>query len=548
MRIEVSKLQELLAADIDRADNLSTDLSEQATLLADRGQDVAMGDGEAYRTLRTFLCEVCLPAARVQQDAALTLAADQRRDEALVREHLAWAGAVFDSDAVRERIDARLGLSSMLLEQAEQAGSTALPGARAVRDSLTALSDWYRDEAFELQRRLDEAMTYVFDQSICAASAVCAASADAAAAALRSARFDAASGVWDLSRVDLSWVPTFDETYLRAHNRLVLAHYFELDAAGRPLAVRADAADELSALVNGAFAALLGPGGNEAFPAFINGLTSDQKYLLVWLGAEMSRPVGERSAGVARFFTEHLAIPLSAAVPGGGPAGPHVPLVTDLFSFTGGSGQLYTMDVPGSIQKRAGFSDMTELFGVALGMDIDTRVVAFTYNGKEYRLQKWDGSYAHGALFGGEVRLYVRDAPDRPRDTYRHMSAAEIRSRIDTLTPDELESICATYATVEGDDKPEIELEVLGGDGKSLIDRNAGKTYWNLTLEPSKELKSVEGDDRAYKDELSVRADISLKNNPGLFEAMYNSLNDQEDITVNKTGECGLQIVWEEKR
>lgn len=548
MRIEVSKLQELLAADIDRADNLSTDLSEQATLLADRGQDIAMGDGEAYRTLRTFLCEVCLPAARVQQDAALTLAADQRRDEALVREHLAWAGAVFDSDAVRERIDARLGLSSMLLEQAEQAGSTALPGARAVRDSLTALSDWYRDEAFELQRRLDEAMTYVFDQSIYAASAACAASADAAAAALRSARFDAASGVWDLSRVDLSWAPTFDEAYWRTHNRLVLAHYFELDAAGRPLAVRADAADELSALVNGAFAALLGPGGNEAFPAFINGLTSDQKYLLVWLGAEMSRPVGERSAGVARFFTEHLAIPLSASVPGGGPAGPHVPLVTDLFSFTGGSGQLYTMDVPGSIQKRAGFSDMTELFGVALGMDIDTRVVAFTYNGKEYRLQKWDGSYAHGSLFGGEVGLYVRDAPDRPRDTYRHMSAAEIRSRIDTLTPDELESICATYATVEGDDKPEIELEVLGGDGKSLIDRNAGKTYWNLTLEPSKELKSVEGDDRAYKDELSVRADISLKNNPGLFEAMYNSLNDQEDITVNKTGECGLQIVWEEKR
>lgn len=548
MRIEVSKLQELLAADIDRADNLSTDLSEQATLLADRGQDIAMGDGEAYRTLRTFLCEVCLPAARVQQDAALTLAADQRRDEALVREHLAWAGAVFDSDAVRERIDARLGLSSMLLEQAEQAGSTALPGARAVRDSLTALSDWYRDEASPRQRRLDEAMTYVFDQSIYAASAACAASADAAAAALRSARFDAASGVWDLSRVDLSWAPTFDEAYWRTHNRLVLAHYFELDAAGRPLAVRADAADELSALVNGAFAALLGPGGNEAFPAFINGLTSDQKYLLVWLGAEMSRPVGERSAGVARFFTEHLAIPLSASVPGGGPAGPHVPLVTDLFSFTGGSGQLYTMDVPGSIQKRAGFSDMTELFGVALGMDIDTRVVAFTYNGKEYRLQKWDGSYAHGSLFGGEVGLYVRDAPDRPRDTYRHMSAAEIRSRIDTLTPDELESICATYATVEGDDKPEIELEVLGGDGKSLIDRNAGKTYWNLTLEPSKELKSVEGDDRAYKDELSVRADISLKNNPGLFEAMYNSLNDQEDITVNKTGECGLQIVWEEKR
>lgn len=545
MRIEVSKLQELLAADIDRADNLSTDLSEQATLLADRGQDVAMGDGEAYRTLRTFLCEVCLPAARVQQDAALTLAADQRRAEALVREHLAWAGAVFDSDAVRERIDARLGLSSMLLEQAEQAGSTALPGARAVRESLTALSDWYRDEAFELQRRLDEAVTYVFDQSIYAASAACAASADAAAAALRSARFDAASGVWDLSRVDLSWAPTFDEAYWRVHNRLVLAHYFELDAAGRPLAVRADAADELSALVNGAFAALLGPGGNEAFPAFINGLTSDQKYLLVWLGAEMSRPVGERSAGVARFFTEHLAIPLSASVPGGGPMGPHVPLVTDLFSFTGGSGQLYTMDVPGSIQKRAGFSDMIELFGVALGMDIDTRVVAFTYNGKEYRLQKWDGSYAHGALFGGEVGLYVRDAPDRPRDTYRHMSAAEIRSRIDTLTPDELESICATYATVEGDDKPEIELEVLGGDGKSLIDRNAGRTYWNLTLEPSENLGLDERE--RVKEEVSIRAQLDFRGNPGLGEALYGAVRDQDGIAAKKAGDHGIEITWEEK-
>lgn len=59
------------------------------------------------------------------------------------------------------------------------------------------------------------------------------------------------------------------------------------------------------------------------------------------------------------------------------------------------------------IQRRSGFMDLFDDLGGLLGMDLDTKVVNYSYEGVNYRLQFWKGSYGFGNAYGGEIGLYT---------------------------------------------------------------------------------------------------------------------------------------------
>lgn len=65
-----------------------------------------------------------------------------------------------------------------------------------------------------------------------------------------------------------------------------------------------------------------------------------------------------------------------------------------------------------SAQSWFGFGDIYDEAGPLLGMDLDTEVVQFSHNGKEYRFQVWKGTYGGGAMVGGEQGWYVYNPKD----------------------------------------------------------------------------------------------------------------------------------------
>ncbi|OJG98869.1 hypothetical protein RV18_GL002731 [Enterococcus termitis] len=70
-----------------------------------------------------------------------------------------------------------------------------------------------------------------------------------------------------------------------------------------------------------------------------------------------------------------------------------------------------------SLQSLFGFADIYDEAGPLLGMDLDTEVIQFFHNGKEYRFQVWKGTYGGGTMVGGEQGWYVYN----PNDVVQNM-------------------------------------------------------------------------------------------------------------------------------
>lgn len=70
-----------------------------------------------------------------------------------------------------------------------------------------------------------------------------------------------------------------------------------------------------------------------------------------------------------------------------------------------------------SLQSLFGFGDIYDEAGPLLGMDLDTEVIQFFHNGKEYRFQVWKGTYGGGTMVGGEQGWYVYN----PNDTVQNV-------------------------------------------------------------------------------------------------------------------------------
>ena len=332
-------------------------------------------------------------------------------------------------------------------------------------------------------------MRYLGDGGIYAATEGCLGTVNASKRALSSARVDAVAGVWNMAGVDLSWVPAFDAAYWERRNRLLLLQFVTLDADGQITGFKPEAFPKLVELMAGLVGAIQSnePG---AFPDYMNGLSPDEQYVLIWLGTVipdilygigvdrargMTATEGNPASGVITMLQLFTELCEQTGLPNP---------MKDLLSFTADGGQFHNNNVRGSIQQKAGYSDFIELWGPALGMDLDTTVTTFVHDGREYRLQSWGGTYGYGATYGGEIGLYSREAPKSGEDAYKSMSVRDMKANIKTLTTTQVNSICRTYDTVEGKDQPEIVMTVLSSVGDKPLVQMAGKTYWSYTVRP----------------------------------------------------------------
>lgn len=540
MRVEPFRLASLIEDELGAVGDASGELASLEGAISEVSSRIDYGDSEAYRSYRRYLRDV-----RLQHDYLLALRCDLRADLSRVTGELSWGDTVVDSEVLRARIAARRDA----IRRLGSVSDDLTPFVPLAALAVDALADAYRDEVYRLQDRLDRLEAYGRDASLYGVSSSYAGALGASARAMGSVVKDPATGAYDLSGVDLSWVPAYDEEYWRRHNALVLERWFILDEDGNYVGVRPEAAEEALGLFLGGVEALTQP---NRFSEFIDALSPDEKYLLILTMANLAPEVYERSVEAAYSVGAGNARDLLGVMEqvedgrwgelglGAIPALGLYLFLSQVLSFRFDGGIMYSDNVEGSIQERAGYSDLVDLCAPVLGMDIDSEVVTFVYDGKEYRLQKWDGSYGAGLGYGGEVGLYCRDLPDSDVEAYHPMEPEEIRENLDTLTSAQVESICATYDTVDGDDQPGIEISVTNPmsevDG---IRRNAGNTYWNYTA------TVVPDESGEYtKDNLYVWSRLDCSANPGLCDAAEEALLNA-GIPTERSGDT-LAVTWRE--
>lgn len=134
-------------------------------------------------------------------------------------------------------------------------------------------------------------------------------------------------------------------------------------------------------------------------------------------------------------------------------------------------GDFYTTNTH-SIQSQLGFHDGYDTVGKLLGMDIDDKVMQFSANGVDYRVELWKGGYGAGGAYGGEIGLYTNGAGDRG------------------ALGDALEQIPGYYSSANGDNRIRMTQTIYNkndpsevyftNDGKGADPD--GKHYWNLAI------------------------------------------------------------------
>lgn len=244
MRVEPFRLASLIEDELGAVGDASGELASLEGAISEVSSRIDYGDSEAYRSYRRYLRDVRLLAARLQHDYLLALRRDLRADLSRVTGELSWGDTVVDSEVLRARIAARRDA----IRRLGSVSDDLTPFVPLAALAVDALADAYRDEVYRLQDRLDRLEAYGRDASLYGVSSSYAGALGASARAMGSVVKDPATGAYDLSGVDLSWVPAYDEEYWRRHNALVLERWFVLDEDGNYVGVRPEAAEE--ALLN----------------------------------------------------------------------------------------------------------------------------------------------------------------------------------------------------------------------------------------------------------------------------------------------------------
>ena len=540
MRINLVSTEATLIQNMSHANANNDLLSRAETAIREAATNTAMGQSKSFTTFCNFLEELLVPATLVQHDATLALVGDIQTDMARLAE-LFIMGPLVDTDVLQRIITA----CRQAAERFDQLANAChfSPGTAA---ALRALAAAARAQANLFQHFLDMAMAYLHDGSLYATSTGLLANVRSALNALNAAVINPSTGTWDLSGVDLSWVPDLnDAAYWKQHNQLVLNQYFTFDADGNITGIRPDALGTLSELGGNAIKAITSDDPN-AFPTFMNGLSTDEKYLLIYLGTKLPRPLYQIGCAMAEGASRKLGgniapwgVALFEGVSDFCRAHNLPNPVSVIGSFSADNGQFFSENSSLSIQRKAGYSDFIELWGPALGMDIDTTVTTFTYEGKEYRLQTWNGGYGEGLAYGGEIGLYSRDAPTSSADAYHTMLPHDITQQLATLTSDQINGICETYGTVSGNEQPDITIRGRSDDGSLSLQRDAGQTYWNFTAQPLPDNKIGE------EVHLDIHGDLDFSKDPGLGKATYDALRkDGIDATYDAEHDT-VHVNWQ---
>lgn len=536
MKIDATKTRSQLADDISKANKVADAASVQEQALDDVIADTSAGASEAYDNMHEYLDRLRRPAITLQHDFLVSYIEDMQRDDQCIAEKIeATLGPVVDTDATSSMI---AGMRKQAQAACDTIDSISSFLPEGVISAVHEYADGLQDQAEQLQDNLDVALEYFGDSSIYAQSEGYVGDLGKSQQAIAGISVDPTTGAYDISAADLSWVQERNEEYWRKRNRQTLERYFVLDEEGNIVGIRKGMEDRIHALLDIVRKCLT----EDGMPNEMGKLSPDERYVLTYLLTKLGPQVYEQGEEGAQklvdIFGPDIAkqfIDLMSMANGG-----TIPIVTDKFSFTADDGVMYSIDVDGSVQKRNGFADITEMGGPALGMDLDTHITTFVYNGKEYRIQEWDGTYAFGLAYGGEIGVYCRDAPTSPSRRYEEMDANDIRKNLDTLTPQQTRSLFTAYRPVTGSNVPSVRIIVNTG-GSDHIDRNAGNGYW--TFDSKGVPRQPNGDPKhGYtKEDISVTGTLTFQDE-GLAAAAEAALK-RDGVSVQRNGGT-LNVDW----
>ncbi len=552
MIVRVLELEMKLNGDLQTANHEIDRITRQESVLSDAASDTSIGSSRSLDSLRDYIAQVRRPATTLLRDYLCSYVHDMHVDQQRIALHVIPLGHMINTDLVQGIIDERHRMANRIDELAEASwvDPTVAQGLRYQAAGL-------RNDAGWLQGLLSGLMWYLGDDTIYAATASMWQRLQQSRRALNSVKISTVNGerFFNLTDVDLTWAPVQDKTYWKKRNQISLERYLILDGNGNPIGLRLEMLGRYTELLSLACRCLFSSG----MPKEIDKLTDDEKYVVLWLlstygqdilkleSALMSgaNQLSKRASGkgITQWGIEAFDwaenTPLAIVLG---------PLVTGGLSFTSDGEKFYSIDSTYSVQRRNGFADVTELGGPFLGMDLDTTVTTFVYDGREYRLQTWDGTYGSGSAFGGEIGLYCRDLPDGKKSNYSFMSAEDIRGNIDTLSREQVSSIFTTYNAVPDEDQPDMDVTVHTSGGRE-INNSVDNTYWSFNAADVPLDANGLPDPGYRKQDTSVEGRLDFSKNPGLMEAMEEALRNEDPakgikVSRDPSNQYILHVEW----
>lgn len=189
------------------------------------------------------------------------------------------------------------------------------------------------------------------------------------------------------------------------------------------------------------------------------------------------------------------------------------------FKYRNGSDSYYTVE--DSIQHQWGFCDYIDEMGSTLGMNLDTEITTFAYDGQEFRIQLWKGLYGYDGAVGGEFGIYSRPGWEAKGNPYVEGSKGSEMILYDAV--DEAYQLpvkqTTTYARDRGKTKTFVNDTSTYGDGTH---------YWNLNI------RTEAGIDKST---ISTKFEIDCSSKDyGFQQALYESLLSEPNVTVEQEG------------
>ncbi|WP_455044755.1 DUF4474 domain-containing protein [Lancefieldella rimae] len=538
--------QALIAAiehDLSIAKSIYNKTQDEAKTLEEVAYSDALGTGQAATAFRSLIQEVRLPAVYCIQDAVMEYIEDIRANESAAKEAFRFSGLVVDL----EQMEFLLQLChDRINECAYLKEDTSLdPGVTRAADNtlfnLMQLRSQLDMEIVAIKEYLNNSSLYVMSQAYMTGLAH-------VEECIRNVAYNAQTGTYNLDGVDLSWRPKFDDAWWKKHNRRILEQYFILSKDGEIIGIQSDALPRLLELSMLIPECLFSSG----LPEKVGTLTGAEKYALLVLVYNLAPSIYGVEKGAVHRLTNSSVIgdrvfqqlpwhkELKEILQDLYNHSLRIDLMKSFTSFSFENGRFFTSDSPGSIQHRNGFADVYDKGEQFLGMDLDTYITTFEYNGKEYRIQEWDGSYMAGIGYGGEIAVYSRDMSPNGYRGYHHMANSQVESRLDCLTSQEVESQFIMYKAVRGDQVPKMQVTVhtiysSKDDRRYKIEGEKGDTSWSFNGKARPVDKDGLYPIALDTNQLYVTATVDFKNDIGLAQAAYDALK-KDGINVQLEG------------
>jgi hypothetical protein len=512
----------ILVPVLTKNSNTSQSAAEKAQIQIINIESIATDNsgnkGKAYDSFRAYIDEVRVPVLKMHLQFYSQFNQDIKDDLAEL-EYLPWGiNGLIDTVLIElEIISLNQATFAAWTIYSNPITQTFVPGSADRYQRIKAAND---EAVQKLRDAWERAEQYANNTTLYAGTKALALQLDQATQTLSEVSFDSNTGIYDLSGItNTAWKDDLEKKYWEHYNYVLLGRYFILDEDGNLVGIRPEALGELQDIINRTLPyATNDEGGIDLSDvgSFADGLSYDEKYLLLYLSAKFGDEAFEIESFYSDLATRKLGLDLNDLFDKGFGLvdlldGEGTNLITNYFSFVKQGGKLTGADSPNSFQANGGFCDVFDLATKFLGMDIDTHITVFTYGGKEYRLQVWDGQYVSGQYIGGEIGLYARSAEEATANPYIKKDPEEYVEHIESFTPTEVDNMYISYESVKGDDQIHMILNVVDESNNVVVENNTkgntedGTHYWDFAIEenPAEDIRT--------KDNLHIRGDLTFE-------------------------------------